>query len=370
MSSATTHVMQVIFALEFGGAESLALNVSSLLREDKRFSVSLCGMFGSMGPLSDVASQRGVNAFSLDALRLGKVRTVAELYRLFRLEGVAVAQVHGAYLLQYVMPAALLAGVAVVYTEHAKHSLSKHARLRRMANLHGRLFGKMVCVSENLRGFMIDVVGLRPDRIEVIPNGIDLSRFAHSVHERIQQNEGVVIGTVARLTEAKDHGNLLRAFATVHNEMPDVRLRLVGDGELRQEVESLVSTLRLEDAVEMTGKRSDIPQLLAGMDIFVLPSRREGYPVSVIEAMACGRPVVATDVGGVREIIDDGVDGIVVPPEDSAALAAAMLALVRDPEGRSRLGKCAGRKACENFSDQAMVDNYIRLFASVGGARA
>jgi glycosyltransferase involved in cell wall biosynthesis len=370
MALGNIHVMQVIFALEFGGAESLALNVCSLLREDERFSVSLCGVFGSGGPLSDVASQRGVSVFSLDAGRLGKVRTVAQLFRCFRQEKVAVAQVHGAYLLQYVMPAALLAGVAVVYTEHARHSLGRHAWLRRLARLHGRLFGKMVCVSRNLRGFMIDVVGLRPDRIEVISNGIDLSRFAQSAQDLSRKSGGVVIGTVARLTEAKDHGNLLRAFATVRKEVPDVRLLLVGDGELRQEVESLVSSLGLEDAVEMTGKRSDIPQLLAGMDIFVLPSRREGFPVSIIEAMACGRPVVATDVGGVREIIDDGVDGIVVPPEDAAALAAAILGLVRDPDGRSRLGERAVHKAAANFSDQTMIGNYMRLFTSVGGARA
>ncbi|MDZ4165680.1 MAG: glycosyltransferase, partial [Smithellaceae bacterium] len=286
MALGNIHVMQVVFALEFGGAESLALNVCSLLREDERFSVSLCGVFKSGGPLSDVASERGVSAFSLDAHRLGKVRTVVELYRRFRQERTAVAQVHGAYLLQYVMPAALLAGVAVVYTEHARHSLGRHAWLRRMARLHGRLFGKMVCVSQNLRSFMIDVVGLRPDRIEVIPNGIDLSRFAQPAQEPSRKSGDVVIGTVARLTEAKDHGNLLRAFATVRKESPDVRLLLVGDGELRQEIESLVSSLGLEDAVEMTGKRSDIPQLLADMDIFVLSSRREGFPVSIIEAMA------------------------------------------------------------------------------------
>lgn len=370
MSSGTTHIMQVIFALEFGGAESLALNVCSLLREDKRFSVSLCGLFGTGGPLDGLAVERGVGAFSLDASRLGKVRTVVELYRRFRRERVAVAQVHGAYLLQYVMPAALLAGVAVVYTEHARHSLDRYAWLRRVARLHGRLFGKMVCVSQNLRGFMIDVVGLSSDRIEVISNGIDLSRFARPAQDMSRKSEGLVIGNVARLTEAKDHGNLLRAFATVRREVPDVRLLLVGDGELRGEIESMVSSLGLADAVEMTGKRSDIPLLLAGMDVFVLPSRREGFPVSIIEAMACGRAVVATDVGGVREIINDGVDGLVVPPEDDTSLAAAILGLVRDPDARSLLGQNAAKRAIENFSDQAMIRNYVRLYTSLGGGRA
>jgi len=369
MRSGTTHVMQLIFALEFGGAESLALNICSLLREDERFSVSLCGVFGSGGPLAGVAAQRGVGAFSLDARRRGKVRTVVELYRRFRREGVSVAQVHGAYLLQYAIPAALLAGVALVYTEHARHSLGKHAWLRRLARLHGSLFGPMVCVSQNLRGFMIDEVGLKPERIEVIHNGIDLSSFTQPTPGN-GRTGGVVIGTVARLTEAKDHGNLLRAFAMVRREAPEVRLVLVGDGELREDIESMVSSLGLRDAVEMTGKRSDIPQLLAGMDIFVLPSRREGFPVSIIEAMAGGRAVVATDVGGVREILEDGADGIVVPPEDDASLASAILGLVRDPNGRARLGDNARQKAARDFSDQAMIRNYKRLFTSAGGARA
>jgi glycosyltransferase involved in cell wall biosynthesis len=362
--------MQVIFALEFGGAESLALNVCSLLQGDERFSASLCGVFGAGGPLAEVAAKRGVGACAMDARRRGKLRTIAGLYRLFRSDGVDVAQVHGAYLLQYVMPAALLAGVDVVYTEHARHSLGRHAWLRRLARWHGRLFGTMVCVSQNLRDFMIDVVGLRADRIAVIPNGIDVSAFSRPPKDHERDGDGLIIGTVARMTEAKDHGNLLRAFAAIRGQEQGVRLLLVGDGELRGEIESLIASLGLGDAVELTGKRSDIAQLLAGMDIFVLSSRREGFPVSIIEAMASGRTVVATDVGGVREIIDDGVDGVIVPPEDDASLAAALLSLVRDPDRRSRLGASAEKRAAMNFSDQAMIRRYMRLFISFGGESA
>ncbi len=362
------HTMQLIIALEFGGAESLALNICRQLQRTGMFRVSLCGFFGTKGVLAGEAEQYGVGVSYLDAFKRSKLAAMCDLYCLLRRERVSVIQVHGAYLLQFAVLPALMAGTKIIYTEHAKHSILRYPRLRWVAKIFSNACLKVVCVSKDLRDFMASTVGVRPSRLQVIHNGIDIERFSCSINEEIgRRNRNQVIGTVARLTEAKDHENLLCAFAAVRKVEPDVCLLLVGDGELREEVESMISSLRLEDAVEMTGKRSDIPQLLNGMDIFVLPSRREGFPVSIIEAMACGRAVVATDVGGVREIIDDGVDGIIVPPEDHQSLAAALAQLLQDQELRNRLALNARKKVVKLFSEQTMMGKYMRLFISAGG---
>lgn len=365
------HHMQLIIALEFGGAESLALNICRQLQRAGVSRASLCGFFGKKGVLAAVAEQDGVGVNYLDALKRSKLVAMYDLYRLLRKERVSVMQVHGAYLLQFAVLPALMAGTKVIYTEHAKHSILKYPRLLWVAKIFSHACSRVVCVSRDLRDFMALTVGVRPSRLEVIHNGIDLERFScpeNTEHER--KNQSIVIGTVARLTEAKDHENLLRAFNVVREDEPGVRLLLVGDGELRQEIESVVSSLGMEGVVEMTGKRSDIPQLLNGMDIFVLPSRREGFPVSIIEAMACGRAVVATDVGGVREIIDDGVDGIIVPSGDHRSLALALVQLVQDQRLRNRLALNARQKVVAFFSEQAMMEKYKRLFLSAGGRLA
>jgi L-malate glycosyltransferase len=270
--------------------------------------------------------------------------------------------------LQFVAFPALLAGAKVVYTEHAKHSILKYPRLRRQARILSVLCSKVVCVSHDLKQFMVKDVGVKPSRIEVIHNGVDLERFtALEPDQKTNSKSELVIGTVARLTEAKDHGNLLRAFALVREKISQARLVLVGDGELRREIETMIRDLDLERSVDLLGKRSDIPKQLAHMDIFVLPSKREGFPVSIIEAMACAKPVVATDVGGVREIINDGEDGVIVPPEDHSSLATALLRLAQDFGLRERLGSKARLKAIEQFSEQAMMEKYQGLFNKTGG---
>lgn len=362
------HVMQLINVLDFGGAESLALNICMYLNKCGSCQTSICGLFGGKGPLAAHAENNAVRVHYFKPERAGRLQVMWNLYRLFRNQGVTVLQVHGSYLLQYAALPARLAGVKVIYTEHAKYSLGKSAKLKRNTKCLSRLADRVVCVSENLKNFMITEIGIRASRIEVIHNGVDLDTFrVESKQIPVKEDlKKLLVGTVARLSEPKDHGNLLRAFAVAVSKRPELRLMLVGDGELRSSIQNMIQECDLEQHVEMLGRRSDIPELLEAMDLFVLPSRREGFPIAVLEAMACGKPVVATDVGGVSEIISNGEDGIIVPPENSNALADAILKLAADNELRDTIAAKGYQKVVSQFSEQAMMNKYLNLLLPSG----
>nr|WP_224746747.1 glycosyltransferase [Pelovirga terrestris] len=364
--------MQLINVFDFGGAESLALNICIHLNSAKICQTSVCALFGGRGPLVDHAENNTVNVHCFTQKNRGRLQVMWGLYRLFRVQHVTVVQVHGAYLLQYAALPARLAGVRIIYTEHAKYSLSQSSKLKRNTRYLSRLADKVVCVSENLKNFMITDVGVSASQIEVIHNGVNLSAFQVENKEKsVKKNQDkLIIGTVARLSEPKDHGNLLRAFAEVVNKRPDVRLMLVGDGELRSDIESMIQQLGLKSYVDMLGRRSDIPELLVKMDIFVLPSKREGFPIAVLEAMACGKPVVATNVGGMSEIISNGEEGMIVPPENSDELAKAILKLVADEGLRTKIAVLGYQKVISSFSEQAMMEKYMNLLMPSGKCHA
>ena len=192
----------------------------------------------------------------------------------------------------------------------------------------------------------------------VIPLGIDLHRF--SVETRA--HEGHVVGNVARLAEQKDQRVIVEAAPAIVERFPDTRVVIVGEGELRDELEIAAAGL----PIEFTGNRDDVPELLAGFDVFVFPSRFEGLCLAVIEAQAAGVPVVATPVGGIRETVVDGETGLIVPVDDAAALAAAVCRLLEDSALAERLAAEARRRVLERFSVETMVERTIALYGSTG----
>jgi glycosyltransferase involved in cell wall biosynthesis len=189
----------------------------------------------------------------------------------------------------------------------------------------------------------------------VVPLGIDLARFDL---ERTP-HDGRVIGNVARLVEQKDQRTLVAAAPAVLARFPDSRFVVAGDGPLRAELEERAAGMPFE----FTGERRDVPQLLAGMDVFAFPSLFEGLCLAVIEAQAAGVPVVATPVGGIRETVVDGETGLLVPSGDPAALASAICRLLDDPALASRLADEARLRVRERYSLERMVDATLRLYA-------
>jgi glycosyltransferase involved in cell wall biosynthesis len=365
------HVMQCIVSLAPGGAESLALTI--LEKADVRGSV--CGLVRGTGALIPAIESRGLPWHALLSNPPRRFAVWKALAGVLRREKVDVAHVQAGYLLSFVLPAAFMAGVRVVYTEHAKHSLEQQPMLRRMVRLCAPFLHAVTCVSENLKSFMVERVGINARRIQVIPNGVDLGRFTRveqspDTRGLLPENWGgpdiTVFGNVARFSEAKDHPGLLRAFDAVRRRYPGARLLLVGDGETRPDIEALVDGLDLGDFVRLTGMRRDVPALLGLMDVFVLSSMREGMPISVLEAMAAGLPVLSTDVGGIGEVVQDGVTARVVAPLDVPALAGGLAWMLENPAARAEMAARGRALIHGQYGHERMVERYFQLYAEAG----
>ncbi len=197
----------------------------------------------------------------------------------------------------------------------------------------------------------------RPEQYRVIPNGVELERF-----ELARAPVPARVVMIGRLAPPKRPDLALRAFAQIRANVPGAKLHLVGDGPLRPEVERLSAELGLGGSVRFLGHRDDVPEVLAGAECALLASDYEGCPLSVIEAMAAGVPVVATDVGGTADLVENGRTGILVPPDDPGALAAGLEDLLADSRRREEFGAAARKVAEERLSLHTMVEQLVALY--------
>jgi glycosyltransferase involved in cell wall biosynthesis len=220
-----------------------------------------------------------------------------------------------------------------------------------------------------LKNVLVQGLKLPPGKVKVIANGIDFSRFgrtrvadtAFKTTLGASRNDRMV-GMVANLVEVKDHVVLLDAAPRILREIPGVCFLLIGDGPLRESLESRARSLRVEDHVRFLGYRSDVDRILPLLNVAVLCSKVEVHPISLIESMACGVPVVAPDVGGIPEIVRNRETGLLVRQGDPAALADAVLTLLKDPALARRMGESGRRFALRRFSVETMVESFETLF--------
>jgi glycosyltransferase involved in cell wall biosynthesis len=219
-----------------------------------------------------------------------------------------------------------------------------------------KLVDRFVCVSEEV-AVLSRQQGITGSRLRTIKNGIDMGRFRFHGPDAA----GPVVA-VARLSPEKDVANLVHATALCAPRVPELRVEVAGDGPCLGELQALAASLGVGDRITFLGEVRDVPALLARARMFVLPSRSEGIPLTALEAMACGLPVVATRVGGLPEVVDEGVTGLLVPPADPAALADAMVAIGSDPDRCDRMGRAGRRRAEERFDVRRMVAEYEALY--------
>jgi glycosyltransferase involved in cell wall biosynthesis len=211
-------------------------------------------------------------------------------------------------------------------------------------------------------------------KVSTIPNGVDLTRFGPASQAAARRalglpGESTVVGTVGRLDPVKDQAALVRAFATLMGAYPEALLVLAGDGPCREELARLVAELGAGGRVRLLGECRDVPQVLAAMDLFVLPSLAEGMSNTILEAMAVGLPVVATRVGGNRELVDEGETGRLVPPGDPRALADAVAGYLDDAHVRGLHGKASRRRASETFALERMYRAHESLYGRLLAGR-
>jgi glycosyltransferase involved in cell wall biosynthesis len=224
---------------------------------------------------------------------------------------------------------------------------------------------RYVAVARAVADQLIGSFHVPSDRVEVIHNGIPVERFAGTTDRpRDDGDRRPTVLTVARLDAQKGLGFLLEAIASI----PDARLLLAGDGEERAALHERAVRLGVSERIAFLGHRTDVPELLARCDLLVLPSLYEGFPLVVLEAMAAGRPVVATAVGGTPEAVVDGVTGHLVPPGDVTALANAIRSVLSDPVRREAMGSAGRERVTRLFSVETMVEGYRRAYErALGG---
>jgi len=228
---------------------------------------------------------------------------------------------------------------------------------------------RVVTTGERLRQQVIEETGVAPDRVVSIPTGIDLERFRPGDAAAARAALGLapggpVIGIVATLRSWKGHRYLLEAFAGLADR--SARLLVVGDGPQREALEKLAGELGIAARVRFAGNQDDVAPWLQALDLFCLPSyANEGVPQALMQAMACGLPVVSTPVGSIAEIVQDGETGTLVAPEDAPALRAAIEALLADPAARAKLARGARSAALQRFGEDRMVERMIDVFTVV-----
>lgn len=236
-------------------------------------------------------------------------------------------------------------------------------------------FDRVVAVSREISS-ELESSGFSAPQLAYIPNGVDVDLFEPREESRASLNarkrelgidgSSAVLTTTGSLTEEKGHRYLFEAVSGLADRRSDLRVLIVGDGPERAALLELVGKLGIEQAVRFVGRREDIADILSVTDVFALPSLKEGLPIALLEAMASGTACVATDVGDVGHVIEDGVTGLVVPKASCDELGDAIHRLIEDPSLRARLGAAARQRAVERFSSVRMAESYCALYDEIG----
>jgi glycosyltransferase involved in cell wall biosynthesis len=363
-------VLQLISSGGYYGAENMLLNLVS--HDARTIADNVLAVFDNRHQqnldLYHRALKKGVNAELISCQGRADRRAVREIRRLVRAHGIDVMHTHGYKADIYGYIAARSEGTPLVATCHnwlaGGAALAAYNFLDRIAL---KRFDTVCAVSPPISDKLLSL-GLHRERVTVIPNGIDVHAFdpgRHIGREEAQSGAKQVVGIVARLDLQKGFDYLLRAVATLRGSFPGLRLLIVGEGPDRAAIEQMVRRYELGEVVTMAGQRTDMPAVYAGIDIFVLPSLNEGLPMTLLEAMAAGKPIVATRVGAIATVITDQLTGLLIAPADEAALVHALSRLLADSELRLRLGQNARAHVEQNFTAAAMVQKYRTVYEVV-----
>jgi glycosyltransferase involved in cell wall biosynthesis len=364
------HIAHLIYSPAVGGSEMVVADICDKLNRSI-FEPLILFMYQAPGLMPEILSNRNIAAYNLNRTRVK--RLFGPLLSFKALVGLKIdlLHVHHVPLWQRIWQAAKLAKIPVVLTEHAKYSISRSNRLKEVCRKAAGAADCFTTVSKDLKNYFVKEIGIPQESITVIPNGVDTSLFAPGPKNRVLQDflpdkfAGKVLISVGRLTEAKDQITLLSAIELLKKQGRDIYLILVGDGEMRTALEKEIAKNNLTDCVCLTGSRSDVYQLLPGTDAFILSSKREGFPMSILEAMAAGLPVITTKVGGIPEVIKDGQNGILVPPKDQNSLASAICRVLDDSGFAANLANRARTTVEQNYSIRAITEAYSKIYISV-----
>jgi sugar transferase (PEP-CTERM/EpsH1 system associated) len=370
-------IAHVIHHLVIGGLENGLVNLINRIPPSRYRHAVIC-----MTRYSDFRSRienPDVEVFALNRRDGRDWPARFRLFQLIRKLKPAIVHSRGMSGLDSMLPA-LVSGVAArIHGEHGRDmddldgSNRKAQWLRR---LHRPLVSHYISLSQDLESYLTDKIGVPSKRITQIYNGVDCHNFSPASNGRavlpetgFSDESSFVIGTVGRMQAVKDQVNLTKAFIHLASLAPEkknqLRLVMVGDGPLRAQCEDLLYSAGLRDLAWFPGARDDVADLMRGMDLFVLPSLAEGISNTILEAMACALPVIATRVGGNAELVQHGITGSLVPAAEPQALAQAMVPYLLQPGLAASHGQAGRIRTETRFSIEAMVNSYMQVYDRV-----
>ena len=355
-------VFLMVNSLETGGSERQFTALANALNRNL-FQVRL-GCLRKIGGFLPLVGEirefdRGRNFFTIQTQRARLT-----LARHLRSHKVTVAHSFDFYANVMLIPAARLAGVPVIIGSHRQLGDLLSPMKRLVQSMLFRLCDRIICNSHAAARSLFGQ-GIPKSKVAVIHNGLPDKAFAEVAPAFPRAPGKLRIGMIARMNDpCKNHVVFLRAASRLAAEFPSIEFLLVGDGSLRTSLEDISRQLGLAERTRFLGVRDDIPAIMASMDISVLPSTSESLPNAVLESMAASLPVVATEVGGIPELVREGETGFLIPPNDEDRLANALRALVMHPRLRTQFGKRARSLARDTFSMDAIAQQYEQLYAT------
>lgn len=367
-------VAHVVHRFGTGGLENGIVNLVDRLPRE-RWRHAIVALTDVEPRFAERIERDDVRVIALDKKPGHLIGEYPRLYGLFRELRPVIVHTRNLAALEAVVPARIVGVPARIHGEHGwdvHDPDGSRVRYRTLRRIYRPFVSSYVAVSRHLERYLVERVGVPAEQVRQIYNGVDAGRFRPAAtRERspdcpFRDPAHWIVGTVGRLEAIKDPLNLVRAFVSAverdRQGTRDLRLAIVGDGAQRRDVETLLDAHRLRERAWLPGMRSDVAAVMRDFDCFVLPSRAEGISNTILEAMASGLPIVATNVGGNAELVDSGTTGTLVPARDEVALAAGIVGYHVDRERAHRHGISARRAVEQRFSLERMAADYAAVY--------
>ena len=351
-------IMQVIPYFCFGGAETMCENLTYALTAAGH-DVTVVSLISDRTPIARRMEENGIRIHYLDK-KLGlDLSMIPRLINVMKQEKPDVVHTH-LNVIKYAAVAARLCGIRCVHTVHNVAHEEAEGRLQKITNTiyFRRGWAVPVALSPKVQATILSFYGLKEEQVPMIYNGVDLGKCCPK--EDYSLSKPAILLHIGRFNGQKNHRGLLEAFAQIVKTFPDCCLQLIGDGDLEEETKDNVKSLGLQEKVLFLGNQTNVYPFLQAADLFLLPSKFEGMPMTIIEAMGTGIPIVASAVGGVPDMLEDGVSGILVPC-DPDAVAQAVLQLLEQKDLREKLGTHALENS-RRFSAEYMAQCYCDIY--------
>jgi len=361
-------VLQLISSGGYYGAENMLLNLCAS-QQKAGCQNSLMIFYNVHAPnveLYERARRGGLSVRMVHCQGRADWRAVRQIEECIQEDGIELLHTHGYKADLYGYVAARRSGKPIVATCHnwvgGTAALGIYNHLDRMAL---KRFQGLAAVSDSVAQRLL-ASGVPARKIRTIANGIDVQTFERARPLQVLNFDGSkVVGMVARLDLQKGFEYLLRAASELRSAFPGLKVVIVGEGPDRNEIEGMIHRLGLQSNVILAGQRSEMPDIYAAMDVFVLPSLNEGLPMTILEAMAASRPVIATRVGAIPKVIQDGETGLLVDPGDMNGLRDALARLLTDSDFCCRLGAAGHDWVSRNYTSEAMAMKYRQMYDDV-----